>query len=54
VDWEPCACGQTSPHIHEHIERYSEKRGGGDDKITCAAAADAHDNALRFLNEFSE
>ena len=50
VDWDPCACGQTSPHLHRHIERYSEQRGG-DDKITCAAAPEAHESALRFLND---
>lgn len=52
VDWsEPCACGKLSPHIDGKIERYSEKRGGSD-KITCAAAPEAHASALRFLNEF--
>jgi hypothetical protein len=48
VDWRPCACGRTTVHIHANIERYSEKRGG-DDKITCAAADDAHAAAIDFL-----
>jgi hypothetical protein len=49
VDWRPCACGRASPHIARHIARYSETRGG-DDKISCAAAPDAHEHALQFLN----
>jgi hypothetical protein len=48
VDWTPCRCGRTTPHIHPNIQRYSEKRGG-DDKITCAAAEDAHNAAIDFL-----
>jgi hypothetical protein len=47
---EPCACGRTTPHIAKEIERYSAKRGG-DDKITCAAAGEAHDRALQFLGD---
>ena len=48
LDWEPCPCGRTTAHIHPQIERLSEKRGG-DDKITCAAAEDAHAAAIGFL-----
>jgi len=48
VDWRPCACGRTTHHVHPTIRRFSEKRGG-DDKITCAAADDAHAAALDFL-----
>jgi hypothetical protein len=29
-------------------------RRSGDDKISCAAAADAHDTALRFLTDIFE
>jgi hypothetical protein len=50
VDWSPCCCGQTSPHLAKRIERYSEKRGGND-KITCAASDEAHANSLAFLTE---
>ena len=49
VDWSRCACGRTTPHLARSIERYGDKQGG-DDKITCAAAADAHESALEFLN----
>jgi hypothetical protein len=52
VDWSPCACGRKSPHMHRNVERYSEKRGG-DDKITCAAAPDAHESALGYLTEIT-
>ena len=51
LDWDtPCACGRTSVHIADNIQRYSEKRGG-DDKITCAATAEVHDDALSFMSE---
>jgi hypothetical protein len=48
VDWNPCPCGRTSVHIHPTIRRFSEKTGA-DDKITCAAAEDAHAAAIDFL-----
>lgn len=48
VDWRPCACGRPSIHIHSDIRRFSEKTGA-DDKITCAAADDAHAAAIDFL-----
>ena len=52
IDWDtPCPCGQTSVHLADDIARYSERRGG-DDKITCAATAEVHNEAVRFLAEF--
>jgi len=48
VTFGRCACGLDGPHIDSDIRRYSEKEGG-DDKITCAGAPQAHDNALAFL-----
>jgi len=45
-----CACGLDGPFLDSDIRRYSEKEGG-DDKITCAGAPQAHDNALAFLAE---
>lgn len=48
IDWTPCACGRTTAHISTKIERYSEIKGG-DDKISCAAQAEAHEQALDFL-----
>lgn len=51
VDWSnPCPCGKTTVHISSTIERYGAERGG-DEKITCAAAAEAHDAALGYLTE---
>ena len=43
-----CACGRVGPFVHRGIRRYSEKEGG-DDKITCAGAPDAHDKAIDFI-----
>jgi hypothetical protein len=52
IDWDtPCPCGQTSVHLADDIGRFSDRRGG-DDKITCAATAEAHDDAVKFLTEF--
>jgi hypothetical protein len=48
VDWHPCGCGRTTVHIHPTIRRFSEN-SGADDKITCAAAEDAHAAAIEFL-----
>ena len=47
-DESPCACGRIGPYVHRGIRRYSEKEGG-DDKITCAGAPDAHDKAIDFI-----
>ncbi len=48
--WDTCACGRTTPHMDAKIVRYAEKQDG-DDKITCAAAVDAHSAAIEFLSE---
>ena len=48
LSFDECACGRTTPHAAKRIERYSERQGG-DDKITCVAAEDAHRAALEFL-----
>jgi hypothetical protein len=48
LSFDECICGRTTPHVARRIERYSEKQGG-DDKITCVAAEDAHRAALDFL-----
>jgi acyl-CoA synthetase (AMP-forming)/AMP-acid ligase II len=51
--WEtPCACGRTGPHVIPPVRRYSEGEGG-DDRIVCAGAPEAHDRALEFLAELS-
>ena len=49
LDWDTdCACGRTSVFVHDSVSRYSEARGG-DDKINCVAALDAHAEALDYL-----
>jgi hypothetical protein len=48
IDWTPCKCGRTTPHIAKALQRYSDKKGG-DDKISCAAADEAHESAADFL-----
>ena len=50
MTFDRCACGRDGPFIDDDVRRYSEKEGG-DDKITCAGAPEAHDNALAFLAE---
>lgn len=51
IHWdEACPCGCPSPWIERQIRRVSE-RAGGDDKISCAGANDAHDRALEVLEE---
>jgi hypothetical protein len=47
-DREPCACGRIGPYLHHAVRRYTEKEGG-DDKITCAGAPEAHDKAIEFV-----
>jgi hypothetical protein len=47
-DTEPCGCGRIGPYVHRGIRRFSEAEGG-DDKVTCAGAPDAHDNAINYL-----
>ncbi|GGL61388.1 hypothetical protein GCM10010129_01180 [Streptomyces fumigatiscleroticus] len=49
VDWSPCPCGRTTAHLARDISRYGDQQGG-DDKITCAASAEALGQALEFLN----
>jgi hypothetical protein len=46
----PCACGRRGPYLEPGIRRYSEIRGG-DDKVNCAGAPEAHDHAVDFLLE---
>lgn len=48
-----CACGRLGAHLADTVRRLSE-REGGDDKITCAGAPAAHDNALAFLAELED
>ncbi|HQR04244.1 MAG: hypothetical protein JSR19_08280 [Proteobacteria bacterium] len=50
---QPCACGRHGPYLHSTIRRFSEKQGG-DDKINCAGAPEAHDKAIEYLLQRTE
>jgi hypothetical protein len=53
VDWDtPCPCGRTSVAFEHDIVRYSEKQGVEDDRITCAATHEVHNEAVEFMREF--
>jgi hypothetical protein len=50
IDWDlQCPCGQTSLAFERNIMRYSEKQGVEDDRITCAATQEVHDEAINFM-----
>jgi hypothetical protein len=49
---QPCACGRQGPYLESTIRRFSEAQGG-DDKINCAGAPEAHDRAMEYLLERS-
>jgi hypothetical protein len=52
--WDaPCACGRQGPYLYPTIQRYSQLEGG-DDKIMCSGAPEAHDKAMAFLSQLSE
>jgi hypothetical protein len=49
MGWDDaCSCGRTGPYLTRPIRRFSESQGG-DDKINCAGAPEAHDKAMAFL-----
>ena len=51
ITWDaPCGCGRTGHYFAPTIGRYSDQQGG-DDKISCAASAEAHEEAMEFLSE---
>lgn len=49
IDWDPCPCGRTSPHLTDSITRFSEEQGGVDE-ITPTATQQAHAALREFLN----
>lgn len=53
--WDTCcSCGRTGYYVRPDISRFSEVEGGTD-KISCAGAPQAHDNAIRYvLSELGE
>lgn len=53
IDWDlACPCGRTTVAFEHHIIRYSEKQGVEDDRITCAATHEVHNQAIDFMKEF--
>jgi hypothetical protein len=53
IDWStPCPCGRTSVAFEHDIIRYSEKEGVEDDRITCAATHEVHNEAVNFMRDF--
>jgi hypothetical protein len=53
IDWDlQCPCGQTSVAFEHEIIRYSEKQGVEDDRITCAATHEVHNEAVEFMKAF--
>jgi hypothetical protein len=53
IDWDlHCPCGQTSVAFEHDIIRYSEKQGVDDDRITCAATHEVHNEAVDFMKAF--
>jgi hypothetical protein len=53
INWDlECPCGQTSVAFEHDIMRYSEKQGVEDDRITCAATHEVHNEAVNFMRDF--
>jgi hypothetical protein len=53
IDWDlDCPCGQRTVAFEHDIIRYSEKRGVEDDRITCAATHEVHNQAVDFMTAF--
>ena len=53
IDWDlQCPCGQSSVAFEHDIIRYSEKQGVDDDRITCAATHEVHNEAVEFMKAF--
>ena len=45
---QPCGCGRAGQYVAPDISRLSAAEGG-DDKVLCSGAPEAHDTALEFL-----
>ena len=54
IDWDlECPCGRTTVALEHEIMRYSEKRDGAEDKISCAATHEVQNEAIDFLKELA-
>jgi hypothetical protein len=50
INWDlQCPCGRASVAFESDIMRYSEKQGVEDDRITCAATHEVHNEAVNFM-----
>ena len=51
--WQaPCACGRVSCYVEKDVTRLTAEEGG-DDKVLCSGAPEAHNAALDFLASYS-
>jgi hypothetical protein len=51
IHWEEdCPCGWKGPRVAPEIHRFSELEGG-DDKISCAGSAQAHDEFMDYVSQ---
>jgi len=54
IDWDlRCPCGRTSLALERTIQRFSDKKDGQDDKISCAATHEVQNEAIDFLKELA-
>ena len=54
IDWStPCPCGRTTVALEHDIMRFSEKKDGQEDKISCAATHEVQNEAIDFLKELA-
>ena len=50
IDWDlRCPCGRTTVAFEGTIVRYTEKKGGDDDRISCAATQEVQAEVIDFL-----
>ncbi|MCW2752771.1 MAG: hypothetical protein JWQ32_182, partial [Marmoricola sp.] len=53
IDWDlVCPCGRSTVAFEPEIMRYSDKDNVDDDRITCAATHEVHNEAVNFMKEF--
>ncbi len=54
IDWDlECPCGRTTVALEHEIMRFSEKKDGAEDKISCAATHEVQNEAIDFLKELA-
>jgi hypothetical protein len=53
IDWDTaCPCGLASVPIEHDIIRYSEKESVEDDRISCNATQEVHQEAVDFMRDY--